>query len=279
MIKYFSALFLSSLITATSAQTIDIPVPFAPGGHFSTFVPLTAEDLNKRGWKTSVKFLGKCGVAKEQFTNAEQPTMTVWATNWISSVDNTCFLDVNKDNLVDIYMQAPLYVCGPIDNPTWTPVAGKTYTIGVNNSVLKEEFTALEEYAKKLGIKFKIVTYQNSTSVRTAHVAKELDMIFSSVGLEQQKTRQTRCLVTSATNPVENINTIWNETGIKPVTPWVGFLIMNSRGMSKERFEQLRSDTRDIIATNPDIRSHMNNKYIIGYPGSIQEQLKFIQGK
>lgn len=279
MIKYVSVLFLSMITAVVGAQEIEIPVPFSPGGHFSALVPITADDLNKRGWKTSVKFVGKCGVAKESFETSKKPIMTIWATNWISSKDNTCYLDINSNNFVDIYMQAPLYLCGPKDNANWSPVAGSTYTVGVNNSVLKEEFQALHAYGKNLGVNFKTVTYTNTGGVRTAHQSKEVDMIFSSIGLEQHKTQQSRCLVTSGDRPFEDIDTIWNKTGLKQAPVWVGFLIMNSQGMSSEKFEKLRSDTRDIIAKNPDIKSYMTNKYLLNYPGSIESQLKFILQK
>lgn len=276
MIKFITTLALSALITTSMAQEIEISVPFSAGGHFSSLVPATAKALNDRGWKTNVKFAGKCGVSKEAFLNSEKLVLAVWASNWSSSKDHTCYIDVNQNNFVDIYMQAPNYLCGPKDNPTWQPVKGSTYTVAVTNSISKEELEAISKYGEKLGVTFKVITYTNSGAVRTAYHSKEIDMIFSSIGLEQHKTNQSRCLVTSGNQPVDSIVSIWNETGVDPSQIWVGFLITNLNGLTDEQNKKLKSDIRDIIANNEEIKSYMTTKHLLGYPGSVDEQLGLI---
>jgi tripartite-type tricarboxylate transporter receptor subunit TctC len=276
MIKFITTLALSTLMTTALAQEIEISVPFSAGGHFSTLVPATAKALNARGWKTDVKFVGKCGVSKETFLNSNKPVLAVWASNWNSSKDHTCYIDVNDANFVDIYMQAPNYLCGPKDKPNWQPSKGSTYTVAVTNSISKEELEAISTYGKKLGINLKVITYTNTGEVRTAFHAKEVDMIFSSIGLEQHKTNQSRCLVTSGNQSVDSVNSIWDETGLKPSPVWVGFLVSNLKGLTDEQNMKLKSDIRDIVTNNEEIKSYMNTKHLLGYPGSVSDQLKLI---
>jgi tripartite-type tricarboxylate transporter receptor subunit TctC len=277
MIKFLGGILVFAVTSTAVAQEIAMPIPFSPGGHFSTLVPLTTEELNKKGWKTNVKFVGNCGSAKETFNTSNKPVLTVWASNWSSSKDHTCYIDVNENNLVDVYMQAPNYLCGPKDNPTWQPVKGSTYTVAVTNSISKEELEAISKYGEKLGVTFKIITYTNSGEVRTAYHSKEIDMIFSSIGLEQHNTNQSRCLVTSGNQPVDSIMSIWNETGIDPSPIWVGFLILNSTGLSAEQTEKLKQDVRTTISTSPEIKSYMKNKHLLGYSATVEQQLKLIK--
>lgn len=274
--KLAVSVVLSGAALTVGAQTVSFPVPFSTGGHFSTLVPLTAGDLEKQGWKTDVKFVGKCGVALEQFKNAKEPLLTVWASNWLNK-DNTCYMDVNTDNLVDVYMQAPNYLCGPKNTPVWAPTSGKTYTVGVTNSISKQELAAIDAYGKKFGSTFKPVVYTNSGGVRTAYHAGEVDAIFSSIGLEQQKTNGSRCLVTSATKPLDNMNTIWSETGLDPAPVWVGFIVVNPVGLTAEQAAKLKQDVRTVLSTNADISAYMQNKHLLGYPGTVEEQLKLIK--
>ena len=267
---------LTLTMSTAIAQNIEISVPFSAGGHFSTLVPATAKALNERGWNTDVKFVGKCGVSKETFLNSNNTVLTVWVSNWISSKDNTCYIDVNSNNFVDIYMQAPNYLCGPKDKPNWQPEKGSTYTVAVTNSISKGELEAISKYGDKLGVNFKVVTYTNSGDVRTAYHAKEVDMIFSSIGLEQHKTNQSRCLVTSGNKSIDSINSIWVETGTSPSPVWVGFLVSNLKGLTKDQNEKLRSDIRDIINNNEEIKAYMSNKHLLGYNESIESQLKLV---
>jgi tripartite-type tricarboxylate transporter receptor subunit TctC len=276
MIKFITTLALSTLMTTALAQEIEISVPFSAGGHFSSLVPATAKALNDRGWQTNVKFVGKCGVSKETFLNSKKPVLAVWASNWSSLKDHTCYIDVNETNLVDVYMQAPNYLCGPKDNPTWQPVKGSTYTVAVTNSISKEELQAISKYGEKLGVTLKVITYTNSGDVRTAYHSKEIDMIFSTIGLEQHNTNQSRCLVTSGNQQVNSIMSIWNETGVDPSPMWVGFLIANLEGLTDEQNKKLKSDIRDIISNNEEIKSYMASKHLLGYPGSVTEQLSLI---
>jgi tripartite-type tricarboxylate transporter receptor subunit TctC len=274
--KLVVSIALIGSVTSVTAQEVNFPVPFAPGGYFSTLVPLTASDLDKQGWKINVNFAGKCGVALEQFRDSKKPALTVWSSSWLKK-DNTCYIDVDENNLVDIYMQIPDYFCGPKNTPNWTPVKGETYTVGVTRSFSEQQTNALNAYGKKLGVTFKQINYTNTGNVKTAYHTNEVDMVFSSIGLEQQKTNGSRCLVTSATEPVENINTIWAETGLDPDSVRVSFLVLNPVGLTADQAERLKQDVRTILATNQDIKAYMQNKYLLGVPGTIQKQLTLIK--
>jgi tripartite-type tricarboxylate transporter receptor subunit TctC len=277
MIKSLTSAVLAVFCSAAMAQNIEITVPFTAGGHFSSLVPATSKALEDRGWKTNVKFVEKCGVSKETFLKSDKPVLTVWASNWISSPDHTCFIDVDNKNFVDIYMQAPNYLCGPKNQNDWQPVKGSTYTVAVTKTISKNELEAISKYGDKLGVTFKVITYTNSGDVRTAYHAKEVDAIFSSIGLEQHKTGQSRCLVTSGNKPVDTITSIWDETGVESSPVWVGFLVSNLKGLTDEQNEKLRSDIRDIINTDKEINAYMTNKHLLGYPESVENQLMLIK--
>jgi tripartite-type tricarboxylate transporter receptor subunit TctC len=276
MNKFLIATVLSLSSSIAIAQKVTIPVPFSAGGHFSSLVPATAEALKKKGWDVDVQFVGKCGVAKETFEKSNDAVLTVWATNWLKSKDNTCFVDIDENNFVDIYMQAPNYFCGPVNQPNWTPEKGKTYRVGVTNSISEGELNAISEFGKTLGVEFKPVTYTNSGNVRTAHTSKEVDTIFSSIGLEQQATQNSKCIATSATKPVDKIPTIWSITKLNPEPIWVGFLMTNNKGLTSKQYLKLKNDVREIISNNEAISKYMKTKHLLGYPGPLSEQFNFV---
>lgn len=277
MIKFLAAVSIALASSTSVAQKIYMPIPFSAGGHFSSLVPATAEALKQRGWDVDVKFVGKCGIAKDSFEKSNDAVLTVWATNWQKSQDNTCYVDLKENNFVDIYMQAPNYLCGPKDSPNWKPVKGSTYTVGVTNSIAKGELAAIDAFGKKLGVTFKVITYTNSGNVKTAYYAKEVDAIFSSIGLEQQHTQKANCIATTATQPVEKIPTIWSLTNTSPEPLWVGFLMTNNKGLTPKQFLKLKNDIREIISNNEAISSYMKTKHLIGFPGTVSAQYKFVQ--
>ena len=274
--KKIAAISLSIAAGVVSAQEIHISVPFSPGGLFSTLVPLTAQSLDERGWKTDVKFVGQCGVSKQSYESARRPTLTVWGTAWLDSKDNTCYIEVDTNNLVDIYVQVPYYLCGPKNAPTWQPVAGSTYTVAMTKSVSPKDHEALAKYGKKLNVTFKPVVYANTGAIRTAWEAKEVDLMLSTIGLEQQQTNGSRCLVSNLHESVGEVKSIWSETGVEPGPIWVGFLLLNPGNLSEEQTNSLKNDIREILATNLEIKEFLDNKFLPDYPGTIEEQLNYI---
>lgn len=277
MFKFLSFLTLLFITTVSVSKEIEITVPFSTGGHFSTLVPATAKALNSKGWKTNVKFVEKCGVAKESFVNSNNPVLTVWATNWISDKNHTCYIDVTDKNFVDIYMQSPNFLCGPRNKPDWKFVKSSTYTVAVTNSITQEERNAIAKYGEQQGVKFKIIVYTNTGNVKTAYYANEVDMIFSSIGLEQKNTNMSKCVVNSSDTTIDNIPSLWKETGLPLSIVWAGFLISNFKGLSDQEINKLRNDIRDIIESDPDIKQYMKSKYISRTSSPIHDQLKLIK--
>jgi hypothetical protein len=279
MIKTILALIAMMTSAAVFAQKIYMPIPFSAGGSIGPMVPILAEGLTKKGWTVDYKMIGSCGPVKETFEKSEDTIVTVWGSGW-QTKDHTCRIEYTPSNFVNILQQNSLYFCGPKNDLTFKLVSGKTYTVAVNTYNNTNEIKNIETVAKKFGATLKFVTYKNSGAIRTAYEAKEVDAIYSSIGLAEHNKGQSKCLFTNAETAIDGIPNIGtlipNVAGVGET--FIVSVLTNNKKLTAAQAVKLKSNIKDILDDQPVVE-YLKTRYIQRYSANPDQQLKFIQDR
>lgn len=277
MIK-FSLMIVALLMSiSATAQKINMPIPFGAGGSIGPMVPMLAEALTKKGWTVDYKMIGSCGPVKETFEKSEDTVVTVWGSGW-QTKDHTCRIEYTPANFVDILQQNSLYFCGPKNDLRFKLITGKTYTVAVNTYNNPTEIKNIEAVAKKAGATLKFITYKNSGAIRTAYEAKEVDVIYSSIGLAEHNKGLSKCLFTNADDAIDGITPINklipNESG-KGET-FIATVLTNGKGLNAAELVKLKADIRAIM-NDVTVTDYLKGRYIQRFSSTPAQQLKFIE--
>lgn len=276
MKSLLAAALLSFSLGAASAP-LTISIPGGPTGEPSSMMPQVATELAKRGWEVDLKFVGNCGPVLEELKSNK-----LVVTNWGSTMlvpSHTCYVELTDQNFVDIVVNNYLYLCGPRDQLDFKIEPGKKYKVAVNQYNSKDALDTVQRLGKELGIDIQFVVYKNSAGIRTGYEAKEVDMIFSSIGLIEHRNKRTTCFYTNAEEPIDGIPTIREKLNLtKPGEVFIMSTITNGAGLSQEQLSKLKSDIRDVL--NMDfVREHQEKKAVQRYVAEPEKQLEFIRAR
>tara|TARA_X000001036_G_scaffold172318_1_gene162884 strand:+ start:1287 stop:2030 length:744 start_codon:yes stop_codon:yes gene_type:complete len=169
------------LFYSTFAYGIDLIVPASSGGTYHKFATIIQKDLESKGFDVNLVVSGNCVIGKKQWQDSKSAIMiNSEATNAVKE----CTVDITKENYVHNFFTAG-----------WV-IVSKTNTLGEKMGVV----SYMKHTVADLDVK--PVPYKNTTEVKAAFLAGEIDSGFLTTGR-----------ASSIEDKVELINTMSDDKG------------------------------------------------------------------
>ncbi len=169
------------LFYTTFAYGIDLIVPASSGGTYHKFASIIQKDLESKGIDVNLIVSGNCVIGKKQWNDSKSAIMiNSEATNAVKE----CTVDITEKNYVHNFFTAG-----------WV-IVSKTNSLGKRMGVVGY----MKHTVADLNVK--AVPYKNTTEVKAAFIAGEIDSGFLTTGR-----------ASSIENKVELINTMSDDKG------------------------------------------------------------------
>lgn len=160
MKKIITALFVT-LAFVTKAVALDLIVPASAGGTYHKFASIIADDLKAQGHEVNLIVSGNCVIGKKQWNDSKSAIMiNSEATNAVSK----CNVPITNKNFAH-----NIFTAG------WV-IVSKTNTLGERMGVV----SYMKNTVKDLDVK--LVPYKNTTEIKAAFLAGEIDSGFLTTG-------------------------------------------------------------------------------------------------
>ena len=214
------------------------------GGLAAIFSTVMAQALEERGWKVDLKVIGNCVQVKNLMATSDSPILATWGANW-NDASNLCNLPVQENNFIDILIDSPRLMCGPVGEVDMKLQPGKTYRVGVNAGQYHD--VTLKEISSETGINFKVIEYQNSAYIMKAMQAKEIDLWYTNKGLVEHRNGSQKCFYgtfNQDTNGITALNKVINND--RAYASFMAYLFVNDRVTDQQK-TQLSMDVKNII--------------------------------
>lgn len=160
MKKIITTLFVT-LAFVTKAVALDLIVPASAGGTYHKFASIIADDLKAQGHEVKIIVSGNCVIGKKQWNDSKSAIMiNSEATNAVSK----CNVPITNKNFAH-----NIFTAG------WV-IVSKTNTLGERMGVV----SYMKNTVKDLDVK--LVPYKNTTEIKAAFLAGEIDSGFLTTG-------------------------------------------------------------------------------------------------
>lgn len=160
MKKIITTLFVT-LAFVTKAVALDLIVPASAGGTYHKFASIIADDLKAQGHEVNLIVSGNCVIGKKQWNDSKSAIMiNSEATNAVSK----CNVPITNKNFAH-----NIFTAG------WV-IVSKTNTLGERMGVV----SYMKNTVKDLDVK--LVPYKNTTEIKAAFLAGEIDSGFLTTG-------------------------------------------------------------------------------------------------
>ena len=160
MKKIITTLFVTFAFV-TKAVALDLIVPASAGGTYHKFASIIADDLKAQGHEVNLVVSGNCVIGKKQWNDSESAIMiNSEATNAVSK----CNVPITKKNYAH-----NIFTAG------WV-IVSRTNTLGEKMGVV----SYMKNTVKDLDVK--LVPYKNTTAIKAAFLAGEIDSGFLTTG-------------------------------------------------------------------------------------------------
>ena len=174
-------LTIAFLFYSTFALSIDLIVPASSGGTYHKFATIIKKDLESKGIEVKLIVSGNCVIGKKQWSDSKAAIMiNSEATNAVKE----CTVEITEQNYVHNFFTAG-----------WV-IVSKTNTLGEKIGVVSYMKDTVEE------LDVKPVPYKNTTEVKAAFLAGEIDSGFLTTGR-----------ASSIENKIELIDTMSDDKG------------------------------------------------------------------
>ena len=150
-----------TLAFVAKASALDLIVPASAGGTYHKFAAIIADDLKAQGYEVNLIVSGNCVIGKKQWNDSKSALMiNSEATNAVTK----CNVTITKENFAH-----NIFTAG------WVIVA-KTKSLGDKMGVV----SYMKNTVKDLDVK--LVPYKNTTEIKAAFLAGEIDSGFLTTG-------------------------------------------------------------------------------------------------
>ena len=174
-------LTIAFLFYSTFALSIDLIVPASSGGTYHKFATIIKKDLESKGIEVKLIVSGNCVIGKKQWSDSKAAIMiNSEATNAVKE----CTVEITEQNYVHNFFTAG-----------WV-IVSKTNTMGKKMGVV----SYMKHTVAELDVK--PVPYKNTTEVKAAFLAGEIDSGFLTTGR-----------ASSIKDKIELINTMSDDKG------------------------------------------------------------------
>jgi hypothetical protein len=157
-------ILITMLITfafVTKASALDLIVPASAGGTYHKFASMIADDLKANGHEVNLVVSGNCVIGKKQWNDSESAIMiNSEATNAVPK----CNVPITKNNFAH-----NIFTAG------WV-IISKTESLGERMGIV----SYMKNTVKDLDVK--LVPYKNTTEIKAAFLAGEIDSAFLTTG-------------------------------------------------------------------------------------------------
>ena len=232
---------MAIIFYSTFAYGIDLIVPASSGGTYHKFATIIQKDLESKGFDVNIIVSGNCVLGKKLWQDRVRAIMiNSEATNAVKQ----CTVDITKQNYVHNFFTAG-----------WV-IVSKTNTLGEKMGVVS--------YMKHIvaDLDVKTVPYKNTTEVKAAFLAGEIDSGFLTTGR-----------ASSIENKVELINTMSDDKG--DFADWSNNdLTLNYYILAKNVDDEIL----DAIRSNSKMQSIAEKKSMMPVTyKSVRKQIKYLR--
>lgn len=145
----------------TKAVALDLIVPASAGGTYHKFASIIADDLRTQGYEVNLVVSGNCVIGKKQWQDSESAIMiNSEATNAVSK----CNVPITEKNYAH-----NIFTAG------WV-IVSRNNSLGKRMGVV----SYMKNTVKDLDVK--LVPYKNTTEIKAAFLAGEIDSAFLTTG-------------------------------------------------------------------------------------------------
>jgi hypothetical protein len=160
MKKLIITLFMT-LVFVTKSVALDLIVPASAGGTYHKFASIIADDLKTQGYEINLVVAGNCVIGKKQWQDSESAIMiNSEATNAVSK----CHVTITEKNYAH-----NIFTAG------WV-IVSRNNSLGERMGVV----SYMKNTVKDLDVK--LVPYKNTTEIKAAFLAGEIDSAFLTTG-------------------------------------------------------------------------------------------------
>jgi len=230
-----------TLAFLTRASALDLIVPASAGGTYHKFASIIADDLKAQGHDVNLIVTGNCVMGKKQWNDSESAIMiNSEATNAVSK----CNVPITTENFAH-----NIFTAG------WVIVA-KTDSLGEKMGVV----SYMKNTVKDLDVK--LVPYKNTTEIKAAFLAGEIDSGFLTTGR-----------ASDIENKVELVNTQSEDKG--EFGSWKNNdLTLNYYLMSKN----VDAEIIDVIKNNKTLKAIAKKKNMMPVTyNKLNKQVKYLK--
>jgi hypothetical protein len=159
--KIIQMIFLLTLAFVTKAVALDLIVPASAGGTYHKFASIIADDLKVKGYEVNLVVSGNCVIGKKQWDDSDSAIMiNSEATNSVSK----CNVPITEKNYAHNFFTAG-----------WV-IVSRNNSLGEKMGVV----SYMKNTVRDLDVK--LVPYKNTTEIKAAFLAGEIDSAFLTTG-------------------------------------------------------------------------------------------------
>lgn len=242
MKKYLAAVFATILSVSSVADTINYIVPGSNTGGFMMLSKFYAEQLEKSGVKTNVESKGNCVNGMAEFRNASAPTLMIYTLDKDDlALKKGCEFesaDQLREIVISDLMIGAAAVCTMDTGLSAKDLQnGKIYTVAVDNA----RESRMKDVFDKLGIKYKVVNYENSGGTVKGMIGGDTDISFTNSGKSNAVLEAGgKCLFVASNKSIKGVPTL-NEVFGTNITYNANTYVLLGKNLSAEQRSQLES--------------------------------------
>lgn len=178
MNKLITTLIIT-LVFISKAVALDLIVPASEGGTYHKFASIIADDLKAQGHEVNLIVSGNCVIGKKQWSDSESAIMiNSEATNAVEK----CNVPITEQNFTH-----NIFTAG------WV-IISRTDSLGERMGVV----SYMKNTVKDLDVK--LVPYKNTTEIKAAFLAGEIDSGFLTTGTASDIENKIVLVNTQSTN-------------------------------------------------------------------------------
>jgi hypothetical protein len=258
------AVALSAFVQLGHAETINLLVPFPPGGLTDQTLRAFDETFKSKGIETNYLILNSCkNVENWLAKNPEKPAVTVFSvqeqinTALNPTADNACKTVVTKQNTLVMTLTAPMNLCSmlPADQALVHFRKGN-HKIGATFSPTTNRIL-INGLVKTLDLKSSLIEYQGNPKLLQALISKDIDFVLVA-NVAPAISAGATCFFTTGTRDFAKK---FGRTSIDEIStnnPWRGNSQMNVALGWNVDTQKIRSYMIESMKTNANMQKQLS---------------------
>lgn len=276
--KILSVLAMSAVMIGSAMaqdKNVSIWLSTPPGGGANAFMDAAKAEFEKAGYAVTTELNGSCVNSKTRLESESKKVLAIWETPF--QLQEPCALTVDNKNFVrnlDVFYYYFCSVSGKtLDD--WKK-KGSSHTVGWSFTGPVRGMFA--EFEKELGNKNNFVLYKNSSDLRKAILAKEIDFAWVSGGIPEIVEKGGACFFGTAPDKVASQG-VPNLKKYFPKSKYADYsldLFMVSKNMNDKEIQAARDILGKAVASDVWKKYKDSRNQMLFYGSTREDELREI---